>query len=199
MLEGKNSSYPQFQCPNCRAWTDLSAEVDLAEEDLNEWMDNAGEIADNDDAPQSNGQQRLSSDGRSDEDTAHLGTTTDAVQDTSEGDLEPIAVDDNAELTYGNHPVTGSGLLARRQATNLASPDIAPVNGISMPNQLTPTRTNDTMADTSGPEGLGAAESIPGEGPLTPRNNAGPFVFDGSAGRLIGRRLVVPGVEVVPE
>lgn len=25
------------------------------------------------------------------------------------------------------------------------------------------------------------------DGPMTPTNNAGPFVFDGSAGRVIGR------------
>src|SRR5438045_7842114 len=46
MLEGKSSTYPHFQCPNCRAWTDLSAEVDVAEEDLGEWMETAGDSED---------------------------------------------------------------------------------------------------------------------------------------------------------
>lgn len=36
-----------------------------------------------------------------------------------------------------------------------------------------------------------------GEGPLTPRNNAGPFVFDGSAGRSDAMQLQVPGIPEV--
>ena len=35
-------------------------------------------------------------------------------------------------------------------------------------------------------------DMITAEGPLTPRNNAGPFVFDGSAGRSDVRQLFIP-------
>jgi hypothetical protein len=43
------------------------------------------------------------------------------------------------------------------------------------------------------PNGLRPALTDPlsGEGPMTPRNDAGPFVFDGSAGRASGVRLAL--------
>ena len=42
-------------------------------------------------------------------------------------------------------------------------------------------------------------EAGDGEGPLTPRNDAGPFVFDGSAGRVPDARpaVVVNGDDTV--
>lgn len=46
---------------------------------------------------------------------------------------------------------------------------------------------------TPSPNGLGSSLSeqvTSGEGPMTPRNDAGPFVFDGSAGRAADGRLV---------
>ena len=45
-----------------------------------------------------------------------------------------------------------------------------------------------TFSSTSSPNGLPSSlsDTVTGvEGPLTPRNNAGPFVFDGSAGRSL--------------
>jgi E3 ubiquitin-protein ligase DMA1/2 len=48
------------------------------------------------------------------------------------------------------------------------------------------------MTRTPSPNGLGAslAEALTGvEGPMTPRNDIGPFVFDGSAGRASDSRL----------
>ena len=90
-----------------------------------------------------------------------------------------------------------SGLLARRQATNPGSPDLQSFNAIDIPSRtnndvdmngavLSEQRTRTDTPDI-------AEQVIAGEGPLTPRNNAGPFVFDGSAGRAStssGRRVV---------
>ena len=89
------------------------------------------------------------------------------------------------------------GLLARRQATNPGSPELQTLNAIDMPS-----RTSNDVDMNGGPLSEQRTRSetpdiveqiIAGEGPLTPRNNAGPFVFDGSAGRGdsgSGRRVV---------
>lgn len=94
-----------------------------------------------------------------------------------------------------------SGLLARRQATNPESTELSNMNGnLDMPDQgedtdigaqLEQQRTNTQTPDPT--------EIVAGEGPLTPRNNAGPFVFDGSAGRTDARQLLVPNVAQVAD
>ncbi len=168
MLEGKNSTYPHFQCPNCRAWTDLSAEVDVPEEDMDEWMENAGDAQDA---------------VRTEEDTVRIDAT--GVNNVIRPDLdhEMGTIDETSEPVSANHTVTLSGLLARRQASHPASTEIASVNVIDMPTQLAPSTTETTEVDCTNAATPDPGEILSGEGPLTPRNNAGPFVFDGSAGR----------------
>jgi hypothetical protein len=189
MLEGKNSAYPHFQCPNCRAWTDLSAEVDVAEEDLEEWMDNAGESEDQIPAPV-NAPPPPPSNVRREDDTAHIGTAISPEHSMQDADHEMDTVDDRVAEHTSNHPTTHSGLLARRKANQSASAEAASMNGIDLHNQLEPSTTNTTEVDRLGATTPDVGEVLLGEGPLTPRNNAGPFVFDGSAGRSIGLRDV---------
>jgi E3 ubiquitin-protein ligase DMA1/2 len=189
MLEGKNSTYPHFQCPNCRAWTDLSAEVDVAEEDMEEWMDNAGEGEDLSHAPE-NTASGPGSNVRSEEDTAQIGAAVSRDNEMPDADHETVTVGESVRDSNNHQPVSVGGLLARRQAAQSASGEIAYVNSIEMPNGLAPSTTNTTDADRSGAATPDAGEVLTREGPLTPRNNAGPFVFDGSAGRSGGRRAV---------
>jgi E3 ubiquitin-protein ligase DMA1/2 len=189
MLEGKNSAYPHFQCPNCRAWTDLSAEVDVAEEDMEEWMDNAGEGEDLSHAPE-NTASGPGSNVRSEEDTAQIGAAVSRDNEMPDADHETVTVGESVRDSNNHQPVSVSGLLARRQAAQPASGEIAYVNSIEMPNGLAPSTTNATDVDRSGAATPDAGEVLTREGPLTPRNNAGPFVFDGSAGRSGGRRAV---------
>jgi E3 ubiquitin-protein ligase DMA1/2 len=189
MLEGKNSTYPHFQCPNCRAWTDLSAEVDVAEEDMEEWMDNVGEGEDSSHAPE-NTASGPGSNVRSEEDTAQIGTAMGKDNEMPDAGHETVTIDEAVRDSNNHPPVSASGLLARRQAAQPASGEIAYVNGIEMPNSLAPYTTNTTEVDRSGAVTPDAGEVLTREGPLTPRNNAGPFVFDGSAGRSASRRGV---------
>jgi hypothetical protein len=98
-------------------------------------------------------------------------------------------------------PSRTSALLARRQAANPVSHELSTMNGnIDMPVRLDEEELNvqlehqRTNTQTPDPEQI-----IAGEGPLTPRNNAGPFVFDGSAGRSEGRQSVVPGIPEITE
>lgn len=152
MLEGKTSTYPTFQCPNCRAYWDLTADVDVE-------MDDESEDSISNDAVAS-----------TEEATAAVTITTTATE------MSPP------------EPIRTSGLLSRRQATNPDSPEINSVSGaIDMPqrNSSTGSRLEPTRTETPDGERI-----INGEGPLTPRNDVGPFILDGSAGRASGRRVV---------
>lgn len=189
MLEGKNSTYPHFQCPNCRAWTDLSAEVDVAEEDLEEWMENAGDSEDPGRASE-NAPSATAANLQSEEDTAQIGIAMSTDNNMPDADQDTGSVDESVVEPDRTQSPSLSALLARRQATQPASEEIVSVNGIEIPNQLAPSITNTTEVDRLGAASPEAGEVLSGEGPLTPRNNAGPFVFDGSGGGSSSRRDV---------
>lgn len=205
LLEGKNSTYPQFQCPNCRAYSDLTADVDIAQSDIDEWMENADEA---DGLPANAGGGDASTHEHATEQAPGETDTTDTsgALDTSDASDEApenpsVTVSNPVDIPRTDGPSTprrASGLLARRQATN-PSPELNTMNGnIAMPDQPDEDEMNAhlehqrTRTQTPDPEQI-----IAGEGPLTPRNNAGPFVFDGSAGRSDARALVVPGIPEV--
>ncbi|KAI1608247.1 hypothetical protein EDD37DRAFT_570064 [Exophiala viscosa] len=207
LLEGKNSTYPQFQCPNCRAYSDLTADVDIAQSDIDEWMDNAD---DNDGLPtNAGGDGGNTNDHTTGQATGEADTTdTSGALDTSDASDGPpentsVTISHPVDIPRTDGPSTprrSSGLLARRQATN-PSPEVTSMNGnIDMPDQPDEEEMNAhldhqrTRTQTPDPEQI-----IAGEGPLTPRNNAGPFVFDGSAGRSDARPLVVPGIPEVAD
>jgi hypothetical protein len=195
MLEGKNSTYPHFQCPNCRAWTDLSAEVDVAEEDLEEWMENAGDSEDPGRASE-NAPSATAANLQSEEDTAQIGIAMSTDNNMPDADQDTGSVDEAVVEPDSNQSPSLSTLLARRQATQPASEEIASVNGIEIPNQLAPSITNTTEVDRLGAASPEAGEVLSAEGPSTPRNNAGPFVFDGSGGGSSSRRAVPANGEI---
>lgn len=196
MLMG--SSYPQFTCPNCRAVTDLEAEFDV--EDGEEWEPTAEEparTAENRAADVTHPTNSL----QNQHDTVHAGGAAQAYDEAEEVDLSNIQFESNPEQTAPTPQVTTNGLLSRRQTSNgSASPGFASVNGIEIPRssttagQLARILPNDTPGAlrTATPT---AADIIGGEGLLTPRNDAGPFVFDGSAGRASARRLTASAMD----
>lgn len=100
-----------------------------------------------------------------------------------------VTVTPAAEISLPEGPSRNSALLSRRQATNPASPEIASVsNAIDVPPRKSGEgRRNLSATRTQTPDG---ERIINGEGPLTPRNDVGPFILDGSAGRASGRRVV---------
>jgi E3 ubiquitin-protein ligase DMA1/2 len=195
MLMGTN--YPQFTCPNCRAITDLEAELDV--DDGEEWeqpaepkhhVENTTPAV----TPAANPLQNQ-------HDTAHAGGAAGAYDEAGDVDLTNIQFEGNADAATATPQIIMDGLLSRRQTSNAASSSgITPVNGIEIPRpsnddaQLAPVVSNETLGGlrTATPT---SAEIIGGEGLLTPRNDAGPFVFDGSAGRIGGRRLTAPAMD----
>jgi len=187
MLEGRNSQYPQFQCPNCRAYTDLEADVDV---DMEDWAEEESADQDKDlDIDQT--------------DRAGGNVNPEVIPDGAEAGLAATNGDAHDEDTQVVDTVpepqrntSTSSLLSRRQdrtspAENNLSP---PMNGIAMPARPSEKEMQNHLAQQSTVTGSPNSEQIiAGEGPLTPRNNAGPFVFDGSGSRLGSRRpLDVP-------
>ncbi|KAL2429319.1 E3 ubiquitin-protein ligase DMA2 [Exophiala dermatitidis] len=210
LLEGRNSLYPQFQCPNCRAYTDLTADVDIAQSDIDEWMENADDAANQ--TGNENGEAHNETDASVNAHTDGDATDEqrsddmDAANDTGDVDITTtdINLDPAPELTSGlgdrleGGPSTAvgaqnSGLLARRQASNPSSTGIHSMNGnLEMP-QHPDEDEMDVHLEHTRTQTPDIEHINPGEGPLTPRNNAGPFVFDGSAGRSDAGHLSVPG------
>jgi hypothetical protein len=112
------------------------------------------------------------------------------------------AAEELGYMNIGDSPSPSS--LADSHPNNISNATVPPVNIISrkavsgapaatssrleQPNS----ETERGMTRTPSPNGLGAslAEALTGvEGPMTPRNDIGPFVFDGSAGRASDSRL----------
>lgn len=181
MLEGR--SYPQFQCPNCRAYTDLEADVDVDPED---W---------NDDEPAA-------------VDAHHTVDQTDRPEHGQDASVNVLAEAARVESPTDDRDATvilptvsvpaatssNSSLLSRRQdrTTTATSDNLSPPMGnIPMPSRPSEAEMQDHLAQqrtrTESPNG---DRIIAGEGPLTPRNNAGPFVFDGSGSRTGSRRVL---------
>lgn len=186
MLEGRNSYYPQFQCPNCRAYADLEADVDVNMED---WAEE--ESADQDKDLQIDQSARPGTAANPEviyDDPEPAGATSDGSADETR--ITEVAPNIHTSLS-------NSSLLARRQ-DRIASPAggnlSPPVQTIPMPARPTETEMHHILAQQrTQTESPNADQIIAGEGPLTPRNNAGPFVFDGSGSRMGSRRhLNVP-------
>ena len=167
-------TWPNFLCPNCRAVADLEADVE-----------DPGEFEDWEEEAQTNGDSVLNAESPSED--RHATPRASAVP-----------LNGSATAEAGN-----TGLSDLQQAiTNISITD-------STANPQTPFRplepktasvTQPVSIDrgSDGFNGLsplylaahdGLAPDRAHDGPMTPRNDAGPFVLDGSAGRAGGSRL----------
>ena len=175
MLTGK--AYPQFTCPNCRAVTDLEAEVDQLEE---EWEEGEWVLDEKVSTPSNAADPPIpaTTAGLPSQHTRHLARPE--VDDIELPDAPSLNIYDDTDVSATPAHVRLASSSGGNTTTQLNGIDI-PNAAISISNHpaasLERVRTPDT-GDVGG-----------GEGPLTPRNDAGPFVFDGSAGRASGRRL----------
>lgn len=190
--------WPQFLCPNCRAVTDLEADVDDPANE--EWEDDevdAGSIPDikpiasigdiNGSIPEDE-EMSISGDGE-----ALSSTTSRLLSIHDENSLPP---DLTASAVSLNSHETSPSLLLRRGASRIAPPFVpamespaprTPSGQIEYLRPITPTQP--LMSDGDLKEssmGTPTTDMLANEGPMTPTNNAGPFVFDGSAGRMRG-------------
>ncbi len=162
-----HKSYPQFLCPNCRAVTDLEADVD---DPLEVWDD------DGEDSPI--------------ESAAENGIENSSAPNNAPGLVENDQVSEAIALSMSGLNLNGAS--TGNQQSNLTaglrvlgdstrtnsedSPDWVQEVNSSLANSIRPLSPRNQRFALRDPRDNA-------EGPLTPRNNIGPFVFDGSAGR----------------
>lgn len=168
-----------FQCPNCRAWTDLSAEVD----DTIEFEDELDEEANSDSAPNA-------SDNNNSETNATNNDDTGATEELSlsHAETNETGADDNDLATAAENLRLGEdGSTPTQEADNpdgTATGHDGPVSGnsqsatIPIPNG--PSRTNQVHSRSDTPANPETFE----DDPMTPRNDTGPLALDGRAGHL---------------
>ncbi|KAI1772435.1 hypothetical protein F4818DRAFT_172086 [Hypoxylon cercidicola] len=156
-------SWPIFICPNCRATADLDAEVD---EPSDEWqqLDSGVEDIQEDkstgQASQTNDEARsiATSQTNSNCNSQHLLTENDMGDMTMHIDTSPVV-----------------------QASQLRHVATEPV---PIPNATPRTVSNDRSAANRTPSPNSNPLTNGNEGPITPRNDAGPWVFDGNPARV---------------
>ncbi|KAE8340439.1 hypothetical protein BDV24DRAFT_133884 [Aspergillus arachidicola] len=167
--------YPMFQCPNCRAYTDLSAEVD----DSNDYEEVEQK-------PTSTEEQRDSSqDRRSETRTPQLETNpTPEASNSSQDSVDalPNSLSAAAGLTHDvgtmhlNENSTSRELDDATPRVADPSPVVTGSIGIPVPTaSALQCRQAQLRADTP------VRSESSDDNPLTPRNDSGPLVFDGRA------------------
>ena len=159
-------NWPSFQCPNCRAYADLEADVEQPEVEESEDEDYQEAIAASEaDVPvgkaSTNGIGGVPNSAASEDELASMVNSSSLNGDS-----------DAAEASASS--VTAS------QPVPIAASSRAPINNQIGPRSATPTNT----AQFS----LAAGISMP-EGQATPRNDAGPFLLDAAAGGRRGREV----------
>lgn len=218
-------TWPNFLCPNCRAVADLEADVeDVQDWDDDREIEEAIE-ASRKESFASAEQDGEESEEQSMEDAAeHPSPSTEvrvnraarneaAVERKSPGaslelhltarNREPS--DDAISLGRSEHDsdreISGMErqLIERAQQLSLSDGADAPSSSsLSTPRPI-PSRPG-TARSQSSPEttqyALTPGNGPGGEGPMTPRNDAGPFVLDGGAGQQRGSRRGLPASSV---
>ena len=207
-----HKTWPQFLCPNCRAMADLEADVDDPHDERWEDID-AEEL----DKLEPNAADAMPATLGVEEDGEEIAASTSrllSIQNATDDSLsESQPEHPNPTLSSGD----SSSLLSRRNARHASPPpDIlrndASLSFSSIPEQMssfrdylrpiTPTQSllhdDEPTPNTESPGALDprpSATELLADGPMTPMNNAGPFVFDGSAGRARGQRVIASMVQ----
>lgn len=213
LIHGPN--WPNFLCPNCRFVADLEADVEPLEEEEEEefeeistpFAETAEESADVDQS----GETGVSSDDAVDSSNGGGGNTTDdsTSQQTPSRDrprdtlFMPLQVD-NLDRTANITDEELAGLVGTvtlEPPTPIEQTEPNPLAGASssvsspVPISMSASKNRappppDLMsarsATPTSTTPFALAASVLEEGPLTPRNNAGPYVLDGDAGREMG-------------
>ncbi|KAK1621770.1 hypothetical protein BDP81DRAFT_335976 [Colletotrichum phormii] len=164
--------YPIFVCPNCRMAADLEADIEDPEED---W-----EQMEEDEEPEQKQQKQEVKETVS-VPTAPLAAPATVV--SSRPQLPEIGTDDDAmdftvALDRARTVAEAPEEAPRTVAPHTSIPPV-PIPAVGMAQAAVPRSGRDTR--TPSPIGNHLVNAT--EGPITPRNDAGPWVFDGSAGR----------------
>lgn len=158
--------YPMFQCPNCRAWTDLSAEVD--DDDDDDYYNRKRIEAPPASQETSRTQQNQQSNGQSSEQQNSSSTENQLASRTAQMRLEDQGTSQQSNSSSGENNSDTNGSSENRRSENIPIPE----------------RNQSRSASGAGrpPVANVAAETFE-DNPMTPRNDSGPLAFDGRAGR----------------
>lgn len=172
--------YPMFQCPNCRAFTDLSAEVDDsndAEGDKEQEKLAAPEITSEEPRSETQSPALVPTTNGDEETPTRLGNhaeETDLVTDAENLHLQdeeiPEADTEDSRSSDSPAPNTSNDDLARSATVNI--PGWQPTQPLNVPSH----RRSHLRAETP------VRSETSDDNPLTPRNDSGPLAFDGRAG-----------------
>ncbi|MCJ1359695.1 MAG: hypothetical protein MMC33_009697 [Icmadophila ericetorum] len=156
-------TYPQFLCPNCRAVADLEADID------DQYNVDWNEEEDGGSSPDEAG-------GANEDNNPETGTKEEGTdQDADRLAIEHALLDENPRLGVTEGPASGENV----EMADYGFPNVADHSMHGENVTVTPRVSIALGGLSSNP-----SEILTGnEGPLTPRNDIGPFVFDGSAGR----------------
>ncbi|KFY58991.1 hypothetical protein V497_04535 [Pseudogymnoascus sp. VKM F-4516 (FW-969)] len=189
--------WPHFVCPNCRAVADLDADVDEPTE--GEWEELKESDMEASAVPQaSSGEEQEPQPVPPPEISepqilSQVPTTNvEPVSNGVQGGYSPEELMDNLDIND-----RGRESEPRSQQDGLSAPiDIARSKRSSSKR-----RSDDESADRRTPSpGHRSPDVLSGvDGPMTPRNDAGPFIFDGSGGRRVAVQTPTPNMGAVVE
>ncbi|KAL4740899.1 hypothetical protein BDV11DRAFT_203877 [Aspergillus similis] len=165
-------------CPNCRAYTDLSAEVD----DTNDYE------TENTNQRTSDSKEVATNEVRSTTCSPQLGTscTSSASPASEDGQTPELRADNLAanvesmHLTDGHPPRQGSETITSAPNSNT---NVSGLQSLTQPPTTVPSRYEELRVDTP------MRSESSDENPLTPRNDSGPLAFDGRASMSESRPL----------
>lgn len=191
--------YPIFQCPNCRAYTDLSAEVDDTNDFVEEDEEEEGEEEEQKNSA-SEGQPATEQQARSESQSPAPETNATSIS-AQETPTQP-ANTSSAKSPEHNLPVE-AGLAVNienmhlheaetpvQSATNVNPPTSAPTSNaegvphsasLDIPGSQSASLSRGTLPNRPAQLTLGRAD-LSDDNPLTPRNDSGPLAFDGWTG-----------------
>ena len=199
-----HKSWPQFLCPNCRAVTDLEADIEDPED--GSWEDENGTESSPEMAPAHDNHDMVPEPQgmvMGDEDD-ELSNTTSRLLCVRDDRTSTPSVTTSSDPTNGANQAPG--LLTRRGARRISPPfsragdrsvSKSTTGAAQLLRPITPTQPLLGTANFNEPAlRTPTTDMLIHDGPMTPTNNAGPFVFDGSAGRRVHNGSSEPAVNV---
>jgi hypothetical protein len=176
-------SWPSFQCPNCRAYADLEADVEPPEEEEEFESDDVEDATQASTSTQPKALEpeplpAIETGGLEDEDlTAMMNSVS---MDSTSPSQNPSGTDSSSEGETG--PSRGS----ISQPVPIMASTNAPINR-NLPDSIMARSATPT---SSAPFALAATLAPMGDGQNTPMNDAGPFLFDNNPRRAAVQRTV---------
>lgn len=176
-IHGPN--YPNFLCPNCRAVADLEADVEQPEEVYEESIAE-GLLEDTPDASEDLSDHRNGRQASREDSPSRTGNISD------DEDMSRLLEATSLQVPDGG---TDETLHSRQTPTQPMAIRSRPSNDRAVPSEILTARS--ATPTTNAQFALAAGMMSMNEGlPMTPRNDAGPFVFDGAGAGSLAAQAV---------